>query len=45
MSHTYVEELNPAELKRQIVKIQNQLIETVTFNNDSVSYPKVVNLV
>jgi len=39
------EELNPAELKRQIVKIQNQLIEMVTFKNDSVSYPKEVNLV
>jgi hypothetical protein len=39
------EELNPAELKRQIVKIQNQLIEMVTFKNDSVPYPKEVNLV
>jgi len=39
------EELNPAELKRQIVKIQNQLIEMVTLKNDSISYPKEVNLV
>jgi len=39
------EELNPAELKRQIVKIQNQLIEMVTLKNDSIPYPKEVNLV
>jgi hypothetical protein len=39
------EELNPAELKRQLVKIQNQLIKMVTLKNDSVPYPKEVNLV
>jgi len=39
------EELHPAELKRQIVKIQNQWIEMVTFKNDSVPYPEEVNLV
>ena len=33
------------ELKRQIVKIQNQLIEMVTLKNDSVPSPKEVNLV
>lgn len=39
------EELNPAELKRQIVKIQNQWIEMVTLKNDSIPHPKEVNLV
>lgn len=39
------EELNPAELKRQIVKIQNQWIEMVTLKNDSIPHPEEVNLV
>ena len=39
------EELNPAELKRQMVTIQNQLIEMMTLKNDSIPYPKEVNLV
>ena len=39
------EKLNPAELKRQIVKIQNQLIEMVSLKNDSVPHSKEVNVV
>ncbi len=39
------EKLNPAELKRQIVKIQNQLIEMVSLKNDSVPHSKEANLV
>ncbi len=41
----HYEELNPAELKRQMVTIQNQLIEMVTLKNDSIPSPKEVNLV
>ncbi|MCX6089924.1 MAG: hypothetical protein NTX88_06085 [Candidatus Atribacteria bacterium] len=39
------EALNPAEPKRQIVTIQNQLIEMVALKNNSLPYPKEVNLV
>lgn len=37
--------LNPAELKRQMVKIQNQLIDMVISKTRSLSAPEEVNLV
>lgn len=43
--HNQYDELNPAALKRQIVTIQNQLIDLVAFKNDSIPFPKEVNLV
>ena len=43
--HHQYDELNPAELKRQIAQIQNQLIDIVALKNDSLSSPKEVNLV
>lgn len=43
--HNLYDELNPAALKRQIVTIQNQLIDLAAFKNDSIPFPKEVNLV
>ena len=44
LRHQY-DELNPCKLKRQMVQIQNQLIDLVAFQNDSLSSPKELNLV
>jgi len=43
--HHQYDELNPAELKRQMVQIQNQLVDFVSLKNDSILSPKEVNLV
>jgi hypothetical protein len=43
--HHQYDELNPAELKRQMVQIQNQFVDLVSLKNDSILSPKEVNLV